>query len=310
MLEPGERVGDYRVERHLASGAMGDVYRVRHATRGTAHALKCLGAGNPRLQRRLEREARLQEPLGHPNVVRLTDVLDVRGAPALVMELVEGPTLADHLHGRVLGPDEAIGLFRGVVEGLAHAHAHGVVHRDLKPSNVLLARTPEGLVPKVADFGLAKALDPEDPQEALTASGASVGSPWYMSPEQIRDPRGVGPSADVFSAGCLLYEMLTGRRAFPGTDPVAVLNAVCSGRYAALPIEVPAVPARVVQRCLQVDPADRYADAAALLSALSGRDRLPWLFAGPPTVARVLASSAILAISLGGGVLLAWVILG
>lgn len=271
MLQPGAEVGDYRVEAHVATGAMGEVYRVRHRSRGTVHALKYLPLASSRVRKRLLREAESQTRLSHPNVVTLTEALDFGGDPALIMEFVDGPSLSAWLEGRTLELREAESLFVGIVSGVAHAHRRGLVHRDLKPSNVLLARTPAGLVPKVADFGIVKAMDEEEGGERLTFTGSSLGSPAYMAPEQIKDAHEVDQRADVFSLGCLFYEMICGCRAFEGRDMLDVLNAVSEGDYEPPQNVVSDLPDRIVQviTCAMArDRDDRFADCDQMLDVL------------------------------------------
>lgn len=269
-MQPGTQIGDYRVEAHVATGGMGEVYRVVHVERGTTHALKYLPLANQKIRKRLVREAELMTKLSHPNVVTLTEVIDVDGDPGLIMEFVDGPSLSRWLVGRLLSLDEAEALFVGIVQGVAHAHRKGLVHRDLKPSNILLARTPDGVVPKVADFGIAKALGAEE-HEKLTKSGHSLGSPAYMAPEQIQDAHRVDQRADMFSLGALLYELVCGERAFKGEDTLDVLNAVAQGHFVPPHQIVPELPDRVaaaIEGCLDLRPAERIQDCDELLEIL------------------------------------------
>ncbi len=270
MLDPGARIGGYRISSHLATGGMGEIYKVMHVDRGTTHALKFIALPNARVRKRLLREAALQTRLSHPNVVTLTEVIEHEGDPGLIMELVDGPSLSWWLRERHPTLEEAESLFRGVVAGVSHAHANGMVHRDLKPSNILLSRSPDGLVPKIADFGIAKALEDEG-QEKLTRTGHSLGSPAYMAPEQIHDAHHVDQRADIYSLGCLLYELVCGERAFKGDDTLDVLNAVSLGHYVPSEQVAPSVPARfhrVIRACLVRDPARRLPDCAAVLALL------------------------------------------
>ncbi|MBW1878329.1 MAG: serine/threonine protein kinase [Deltaproteobacteria bacterium] len=248
---------------------MGEVYKVVHLERGTVHALKYLPLANSKIRKRLLREADLQTQLAHQNVVTLTEVLDIEGDPGLVMEYVDGPPLSLWLRERRLTLEEAEALFIGVVSGVAHAHRRGLVHRDLKPSNILLARTPDGMIPKVADFGIAKALSGD--HEKLTQSGHSLGSPAYMAPEQIQNAHEVDQRADMFSLGCLLFELVCGVRAFQGEDTLEVLNAVAQGNYVHPTQVVPDLPGRIVDsivRCLAQDPKQRVQTCEELLEIL------------------------------------------
>jgi hypothetical protein len=181
------------------------------------------------------------------------------------MELVEGPTLEQVLSVRPLTLDEADALARAMLDGLQFAHERGFVHRDLKPGNVLLARFGDRLVPKISDFGLAKALDVDLP--GATRTGTSLGTPPYMAPEQIRDAASADARADVFSTGAILHELLTGRRAFEGADVWEVFKAIQEGRAAPLPAGTPERMRVAVERALEVDRDRRVASASALREA-------------------------------------------
>jgi serine/threonine protein kinase len=275
VLEVGQVVGGYKVERSVGAGSMGEVYRVRHVERGTLHAMKYLPLPARKIRQRLMREAQLQTRLSHPNVVTLTEVIEVDGDPALVMELVEGPSLAVWLETNKPSLPEAEAIFRGIIAGVAHAHRRGLVHRDLKPGNVLLARTNTGLVPKVADFGIAKVLDASapitSPTGGITRTGMSLGSPAYMAPEQIRDARLVDQAADMWSLGCILYELVCGARAFAGPDVLAVMNAVQAAAYRPprdLRDDLPERFVKTIEGCLRTDREERFENADEVLEAL------------------------------------------
>jgi serine/threonine-protein kinase len=274
VLEVGRVVAGYRIERPLGSGAMGEVYLVHHVERDTPHALKYMPLPSRKIRQRLLREAEAQTRLSHPNVVTLTEVIDVDGDPGLVVEYVEGPTLDEWLAQNRPSLHVAETMFRGILAGVAHAHRRGLVHRDLKPSNVLLARTGTGLLPKVADFGIAKLVEGGDEDPAgITRTGTSLGSPAYMAPEQMRDARDVEKSADLWSLGCMLYELVCGARPFVGPDVLVVMNAAQAGDYAAPTQHRPDLPERftkAITACLQVDPARRVGaceDLVAILDA-------------------------------------------
>lgn len=264
-LAPGAVVDRWVVEARLGAGGMGTVYRVRHQHLGSLAALKVL---HRRVDHALQ-EGRAQGRLTHPHVVGVTDVVEVQGGPALVMELVPGPTLAEHLRA-ARGPlpaAEVDEIARGVLRGVAAAHRAGLVHRDLKPGNVLLARAGDRWVAKVADFGLARG-----PQDDSMPAGP-VGTPAYTAPELLGDAPRADARSDVFSLGALLYELVTGARAFAGASVEQVHDAIRRGDRPA----TAAVPARwrpVLERAWAADPARRYADADALLAA--------WEQAGEP----------------------------
>lgn len=281
MLQAGDVVERYRVELTLGEGGAATVYRVRHTTLGTLHALKVLHVHHPTMRARLVDEGRIQARLRHPNIVQVSDVLEVQGAPALLMEFVGGGSLADRVRPGGLPLPEAEVLFRGVVAGVAHAHAHDLAHRDLKPANVLLApRDPEApghgpdpWIPKVTDFGIARVLGGEGP--GRTRTGVGMGTPAYMAPEQGGDAAGVDARADLFSLGVMLYELVTGHRPFTGPTPVDILIAARNGRYRdprAVRREVPAHIAAAIQGCLVVDRDRRVQDCDALLALLDGQE--------------------------------------
>jgi serine/threonine protein kinase len=272
-LEPGQVFDRYVVEEQLGRGGMAVVYKVRHSQLGSHHALKVLTISSPSIRQRLVQEGQVQATLRHPNIVAVTDLLDVNGAPGLVMEFVEGPPLDRWITSHRLSVDEAVQLFRGIVAGVQAAHAKGLVHRDLKPANVMLAPMSGQFVPKVADFGLAKALADEGEGMKRTRSGVTMGTPQYMAPEQIRDAKNVDARADVFSLGCILFELVCGRPPFEGPDLLSIFNAVASGSFPPPASLVPDLPRNVqdtILGCLKVNREERIADCAAILRVLGG----------------------------------------
>ncbi len=273
-LEPGTVVEKYVVEGVLGEGGMAVVYRARHSQLGSFHAIKVLTVPSRDVRERLLREGRGQAGLKSPNVVPVTDVIDVGGAPGLVMELVEGPTLAELLRQGPVSLADVDTLARGILAGVSAAHHAGLIHRDLKPANILVARTPVGLVAKVTDFGLVKALDPALPDSAgQTRSSALLGTPRYMSPEQIDNPAGVDERSDIFSLGALFYELLTGRPPFQGDGLLSLFRAIADGLYPAIRESRPETPDRMVRAidaALQVDPARRVPDVDTLARLWAG----------------------------------------
>jgi hypothetical protein len=260
-LEPGLDVDRYRVLRLLGVGGTARVWEVRHHTLGSRHALKVLTWADPRLQRRLLREARTQARLVHPNVVPVHDVLQVHGAPGLLMPLIEGPPLDELLAAHRPSTPEALGVFRGVCAGVAHAHAAGLAHRDLKPSNVLLALQDDRVVPRVVDFGLVKGTG----QQTMTRPGMVLGTLGYAAPEQLVDTASAGERADVWALGIMLYELLAGERPFRGGDLVQVMAAQQEGPPMG---PIPDALRPLVAGMLQVEASGRPADAGAVLAAL------------------------------------------
>jgi len=270
-LTPGTVIDRYTVDSVLGEGGMAVVYRVRHNQLGTVHALKVLSLTNRSIRERLVQEGRVQAQLGHPNVVSVTDVIDVGGAPGLLMEYVRGPDLDALLSRQRLSLEQADALAQDIIGAVVAAHRQQIIHRDLKPANIILLITPEGLVPKITDFGLAKLLDDEGP--AKTRTGATMGTPHYMSPEQIRDAKNVGPEADVFSLGAILYELVCGERAFQGASLYEVFKAVSEGLYAPPRQLVSDLPTRMeaaIIGALQIDLALRIPTVERLLAVWKG----------------------------------------
>ncbi len=249
---------------------MAAVYRVRHTQLGSIHALKVLSAGTKAVRERLMQEGKVQASLRHPNVVAVTDVIDVSGDPGLVMEYVAGPPLDKMLKEQRPNLPEAVRIFMGVVRGVRHAHGKGLIHRDLKPGNVLLEETEDGLVPKVADFGLVKVVENAG-GTGTTKSGVAMGTPEYMAPEQIRDAANVDKRADMFSLGCIFYELVCGAPPFKGGDMLQVFNKVATGNFRDPAELVPDIPESVragILGLLEVDVEKRIQDCDALLDLL------------------------------------------
>jgi len=278
---PGFVLGD-----ELGRGGMGVVYRAEQAALRRTVAVKMILAGHlagPAARERFRREAEAVARLGHPGIVQVYEVgtwtaPDGSQGPYMALEYLPGGTLAGRLAGPPQPGRDAAELVRRVAEAMHHAHAAGVVHRDLKPGNVLLA---EDGSPKVADFGLARLLDAAD---GGTRTGAVMGTPSYMAPEQARgDNRAVGPPADVWALGAILYEALTGRPPFHGADPVETLRLVRDAEPVAPTLLNPAVPRdleTVCLKCLRKEPRQRYASAQELA------DDLGRFLAGEPIRAR------------------------
>ncbi len=284
----GTTVGSYRVQQRLGQGGVGSVYRVEHTVLGTMHALKVLTMLSERAQKRLIAEGQIQARLNDPHLVAVRDVVDVGGHPGLVLDLVAGPTLGRLIASGPL-PIEAIGrLGEGILRGMARAHEAGLVHRDLKPANVLLEVSDKDIVAKVADFGLAR----EAQGVGVTGTGASLGTPRYMAPEQVRDPRDVDARSDVWALGVVLYELCCGHPPFDRDgDLLELYGDIAGARYRPLVERRPEVPEpwlEALAAALQVEPEARPADASALL--------LLWL-SGPcgPMPEGVLATARSLA---------------
>ena len=231
-LEPGSLLAHYRILEKLGGGGQGTTYKAEDTRLSRPVVVKILHpdlAGSEGARRRFEREACLCSALDNPNICAIYDVGEASGLAYIVMQYVEGPTLRQLMNGRPLDMLSALSIGIQIADGLAVAHSRGIVHRDIKPSNIVVQ--PGGQA-KLLDFGLAKMLEPDDgrdpaerAQEAATEVGVPYGSMGYGSPEQAQGAR-VDHRSDVFSLGVVLYEMLTGQRAFRGRYPIEVLHAV------------------------------------------------------------------------------------
>src|SRR5258706_3533109 len=265
-LSPGIELGPYRIVGPLDTGAMGEVYRARDSRLARDVAVKVLPAAlsvDAERIARLEREARLLAALNHPHIATIYSLEVSNGVCALVMELIEGPTLAEHLASRPLTMNRTLEIASQIAEALGAAHEKGIVHRDLKPSNIKLTAT--GSV-KILDFGLAKAVDPDaynvsTRDEVGTVpirDGLIAGTPAYMSPEQARGEH-VDQRTDVWAFGCVLYEMLTRQRAFGGATISETLGAILEREpdWRQLSPTVPDGIRRLLRRCLEQDPKRR-----------------------------------------------------
>lgn len=230
-LATGATVDRYVIDGILGEGGMAIVYRCHHAQLGTPHALKLLTMSSRAIRERLVTEGQVQASLRHRNIVAVTDIILVNGAPGLVMEYIEGPSLDELLDQQLLAFDQIDALVEGLLAGVSHAHATGLVHRDLKPANIMLAVEGNALIPKVMDFGLAKLLEGDPDRKAATKTGSTMGTPQYMSPEQVEDSKNVDHRTDVFACGAILYEMVTGHRAFSGDSLYKIFGAVAEGQY-------------------------------------------------------------------------------
>ena len=309
----GTRLGPYVLGPLIGDGGMGEVYRARDARLDRDVAIKLLPADlaqDPDRLRRSAREARVLASLSHPNIAAIFGLEEGDGLSGLVLELVPGLTLQQHLAAR--GPltlDEALAIARQIAGALEAAHQHGIVHRDLKPANITI--TPEGLV-KVLDFGLARieatGPDGSDMAVLVTGPGAILGTPAYMSPEQARG-QAADRRTDIWAFGAVLFEMLTGERVFPGESVAETLAAVMHGdpRLDRLPPSTPGHIRATIDRCLQKDVRHRARDIADVGIALDGA------FGGPaPTVAvtRSRPSARWLAAAVLAGALPAAVLVG
>ena len=253
-----ETVGPYRIVRQIGRGGMGIVFEAVDERLQRSVALKTIQpASDPQTRDRFLREARAAAAVSHPHICPLHEIGEHEGSPFIVMELLEGESLAARLERGPIPPPEAIGLSLAILSALGALHARGIIHRDLKPSNVFLS--VHGV--KLLDFGLARPVSLDADATSLTLPGVLLGTPRYMSPEQARGSD-VDFRADIFTAGALLFEMLSGRPAFTGSSAIELLHSVINEQPPALVGSLAVVEIdRVIQQALAKSPADRYQSA-------------------------------------------------
>ena len=281
-LQPGSRLGPYEIVAPIGAGGMGEVYRAKDPRLGRDVAIKVLpaslSADADRL-RRFEQEAKAAGVLNHPNLTAVHDIGTHEGSPYVVQELLEGETLRAALAGGKLSIRRAIDYSLQIMHGLAAAHEKGIVHRDLKPENIFV--TNDGRV-KILDFGLAKLVQTDDkpqatnlPTEAAgTEPGVVLGTLGYMSPEQVRG-RPADARSDIFSFGAILYEMLSGKRAFHGDSAADTMSSILKEDPPDISVTNQSVPLgldRIVRHCLEKNPEQRFHSAHDVAIDLAHRD--------------------------------------
>jgi serine/threonine protein kinase len=284
--------GRFVIEAPIGSGGMGLVYRAHDRALGRPVAVKVLRRPEPGAEARFAREAELLERLVHPAIVGFVDRGTTEtGDPYLAMEWLQGETLSERLRRGPLAPLEVVPLAQRLAAAMQAAHDLGIVHRDLKPSNLfLVGGSLEGV--RVLDFGIARLLEPG---RRLTATGELIGTPGYLSPEQVRGDPNVDARTDVFALGCVLYRALSGRSAFDASDGVASILRVLVDTPAPLAEVAPHTPAplaALVHRMLEKDPARRPAHGGALAAELAalqggGGSALPWPATGATPASQV-----------------------
>ncbi len=286
-LAAGTKLGPYEIQSPLGSGGMGEVYRATQSSLGRQVAIKVLPpefASDPDRLRRFEQEARSASALNHPNIISIYDVVFEGANSYIAMEFVDGRTLRDLLGIGPIPLKKSLQIVAQIADGLAKAHAAGIVHRDIKPENVMVTR--DGFV-KILDFGLAKLTRPDPEGRESTVAGFSstqvgmvLGTVGYMSPEQVRGHTADARS-DIFSLGATCYEMISGKRAFQGATAADTMSAILKEEPAQLSASVHNLPpalGRVVHRCLEKDPVDRFQSARDLafnLEMLSRNESSP-----------------------------------
>lgn len=307
-LAEGARLGPYLIESAIGAGGMGEVYRARDTRLDRTVAIKVLpghASSDPSLRLRLDREARAISSFTHPHVCQLYDVGHENGIDYLVMEYLEGQSLAERLSRGALPLDQAVRYAIEIAQALDAAHRRGIIHRDLKPGNVILTKSGAKLV----DFGLATATKAssttrETTMQALTAEGTIVGTLQYMSPEQV-EGKDLDARSDLFSFGAMVYEMVTGRRAFNGATQASVITAIMASEPPPMQERAPATPAtleRVIRKCLAKDPDARWQNASDVATALAWIDEGVALTAASsrPGVKRLIGALVVLALLAAG----------
>ncbi|OJT23276.1 hypothetical protein BO221_20650 [Archangium sp. Cb G35] len=281
MLSPGNVVERYEVERELGGGGMARVYKVRHVALGSVHALKVLDpelVGNAELRARFLDEGRIQARLRHPNILVITDVVVAPGVAGLVMDYLEGESLDKYLASakQPPGADEVRDIFRQVLAAMAFAHQHGVIHRDLKPSNIFLEQVHGRRVVRVLDFGIAKVSDAEG--GPVARPGSRMGTPQYMSPEQIRSAEDVTVRSDIFSLGVTLYELATAQPCFQGESDAAIMEKIVRGEFVSPGVVHPGIEPGLraaILRAMALEQERRFASCAEFSAALEEAPAAP-----------------------------------
>ena len=305
----GETLSHYEIVEKIGEGGMGEVYRAHDTKLGREVAIKLLPAEFSQDKDRLlrfEREAKLLAALNHPCIATLYGFEESEGTPFLVMELVEGETLAERIARGALRIDEALPLFRQIAEGLESAHEKGVIHRDLKPPNIKI--TPDGHI-KILDFGLAKAFEEPNAQVAAshsptltrgTALGAIMGTAAYMSPEQAKG-KTVDKRTDIWAFGCVVYEVLTGKKVFEGETVSETIAAVIRADpdWSALPSATPSSIRELLRRCLEKDGQVRLRDIGEARIAIDEKPRVRAEIEKTASASGLRAAPWILALGLG-----------
>jgi serine/threonine protein kinase len=275
-LKPGDVIAArYKLLRPIGKGAMGTVWAARHELLGRDFALKFArvpAQTDSAIRTRFQLEAQLVGKLRHPNIVDVTDFGEVSpdGDFFLAMELLEGESLAERIeHRGRLESYEAVTIAADVARGLVAVHSVGIVHRDVKPENIFLARSPTGnIVPKLLDFGISKERNDSLTTQQGTQQGTLTGTPAYMSPEQAIGETKLDPRTDIWSLGVVLYEMLMGKHPFVEQNYQALMTAIAERPHDPLDPTLPAAVCRIVDRCLDKRPNDRYSSSEELADAL------------------------------------------
>lgn len=285
-MAPGTQVSGYELVRAIGRGSRAVVWEARVVKTGEPVALKILDTLADAAPERLKAEFIAQSRIEHPNVVSVHGLVEIDGKLSLVAELVKGIDLREYIQRFKPNREQAIHLFGGILRGLSAAHALGLIHRDLKPNNILMPEGPHS-TPKILDFGVVKMADSVN----ITQKGMLLGTLRYMPPEQLRDPSGVDVRADLFAAGCILFELLTHQKMFDAPNKVALMNVVRLGQHTPFPDDIDPELKALVLELTATDPEDRPASADVVLERLglspepSLRETVPLILTPPPAPA-------------------------
>jgi len=321
-IETNTQIGSYRIETRIGEGGMGVVYRALDTNLNRPVAIKFLfdDLADAAARRRFQRESQTASSLNHPHIVTVYDSGEFQGSQYMVTEFIDGGTLKNWARAEQRTWREIVGLLTGVADGLAAAHAAGILHRDIKPENILVGRNGYA---KLADFGLAKLQEPSTPQETTrtigsetTRPGIILGTIAYMSPEQASG-RPTDARSDIFSFGVVLYELLAGQRPFPGQTDLEVLQKIIHGAAAPLGQDVPLALRMIVEKAIEKDPAERYQGMRDLvvdlrrLTRQSGETAAAATEIAPASTRSgwrvgTLAALIVLVALIAGGMLLVW----
>jgi len=309
MPAVGDLIADkYLVEYQIGSGGMGSVYAARHRATRRLFALKCMSSelsGDAEATQRFVREAKLAGSIDHPGIIEIYDIGQHNGSLYIVMDLLEGESLNERLRRGPIPYPEAAEIMIGILGGIGAAHARGIIHRDLKPDNIFLCRSsnsPHGSPePRILDFGVSKALNKDGASiHALTQTGVMVGTPLYMSPEQVQGSKDVDHRTDIYALGVMLYEMLSGQVPYMGNNLAALIFAILSGQAKPLIHLVPGIPhelSDLVMRAMSISKDNRFFDTTSFAGALKPfvpqvRSIPPQYMSAPPVAQRGIPSAA------------------
>jgi len=271
QLEPGYTIGQYTIEKILGEGGMATIYQAKHNLLTSSFALKILKTKNETARQRLLQEGRVQAIIDHPNIVSVIDIIEIEHHPCLVMEFIQGSSLTEWMNEEKPTLFQIEDVFMQVLDGVEAAHNLNIVHRDLKPANIMIKKINlYRVVAKIFDFGVAKNID----GPTMTRTGVTMGTPSYMSPEQIRSSKSIDQRADIFSLGAMLYRLVTKQRPFSGRNNLELFNSIASIPHPNPKDFNPNIPDRIVRAidgALIKNPQFRFPDCATFRMVLQGK---------------------------------------